>query len=73
MVDQTLLERVTRLPRPERLEVFDALKQTLGEGEVTVTPEIATMLDGRLADLRNNPSAGISAADSVAQLRALVR
>jgi len=72
MVDQQLLERVTRLPRAEREEMFDALKYTLSDDEPDFTPELAAMLNGRLANYREHPETGIPATESVAMLRALV-
>jgi len=41
MVDQSLLERVTHLPRPERVELFDALRHSLGEAELHREPSVS--------------------------------
>jgi putative addiction module component (TIGR02574 family) len=60
MVDQTLLDRVSRLSQADRLELIGELWQSIEVDELEVTQAEGDLLDGRLADLRADPTAGRS-------------
>jgi len=50
-----LLAAALRLSPSERLELIEALWDTLSEQDLPVTPEEQALLDARLADLDANP------------------
>jgi len=50
-----LLAEVLRLSPSERLQLIEALWDTLSEEDIPVTPEERALLDARLADLEANP------------------
>ena len=52
-----LLAEVLRLSPSERLQLIEALWDTLSEEDIPVTPEEQALLDARLADLEANPGA----------------
>ena len=45
-----------KLSALERLELLEALWDTLSDDDIPVTPEERALLDARLADLEANPS-----------------
>lgn len=49
------LAEALRLSRGDRLELIEALWDTLSEEDIPVTPEERALLDARLADLDANP------------------
>lgn len=53
MVDQTLLERALQLDEPARRELISVLQDSLDGGEVS--PEIAAIIDQRIAEADANP------------------
>jgi putative addiction module component (TIGR02574 family) len=52
-----LLAEALKLSPGDRLQLIEALWDTLSEEDVPVTPEERALLDTRLADLENNPDA----------------
>jgi putative addiction module component (TIGR02574 family) len=52
-----LLAEALKLSPSDRLQLIEALWDTLSEADVPVTPEERTLLDERLADLEQNPDA----------------
>ncbi len=50
-----LLAEVLRLSPSERLQLIEALWDTLSEEDIPVTPEERALLDARLSDLEANP------------------
>ena len=52
-----LLAEALKLSPGDRLQLIEALWDTLSEGDIPVTPEERTLLDERLADLEQNPDA----------------
>jgi putative addiction module component (TIGR02574 family) len=52
-----LLAEALKLSPSDRLELIEALWDTLSEDDVPVTPEERALLDERLADLERNPDA----------------
>ena len=50
-----LLAQAMRLSPGDRLELIEALWDTLAEEDIPVTPEERALLDARLADLEANP------------------
>jgi putative addiction module component (TIGR02574 family) len=54
-VSTDLLEEAMRLPARERLQLIDALWQTLSEEDIPITAEERALLDARLADFEANP------------------
>jgi len=55
MVDEALISRVRGLSTADRLELIGAVWETLSPEDVPVTEVEKSLLDGRLADLENNP------------------
>ncbi len=60
MVDQTLLDRVSRLSQADRLELIAELWQSIEVDELEVTQAERDLLDDRLADVHDRPAAGRS-------------
>jgi putative addiction module component (TIGR02574 family) len=54
-VSTDLLEEAMRLPARERLQLIDALWQTLSQEDIPITAEERALLDARLADFEANP------------------
>jgi putative addiction module component (TIGR02574 family) len=52
-----LLAEALKLSPGDRLQLIEALWDTLAEGDIPVTVEDRTLLDERLADLEQNPGA----------------
>ncbi|HEU4366827.1 MAG TPA: addiction module protein [Methylomirabilota bacterium] len=52
-----LLAAALKLSPSERLQLIEALWNTLSEEDIPVTPEERALLDERLADLERNPDA----------------
>ena len=52
-----LLAEVLKLSPSDRLQLIEALWDTLSEADIPVTAEDRALLDERLADLEQNPSA----------------
>ena len=52
-----LLAEALKLSPSDRLQLIEALWDTLSEEDIPVTPEERTLLDERLADLEKNPGA----------------
>jgi putative addiction module component (TIGR02574 family) len=52
-----LLAEALKLSPSDRLELIEALWDTLSEDDIPVTPEERALLDERLADLERNPDA----------------
>lgn len=50
-----LLAEALRLSPSDRLQLIEALWDTLSEQDIPVTPEERALLDARLADLEANP------------------
>jgi len=50
-----LLAEALRLSPSDRLQLIEALWNTLSEEDIPVTPEERALLDARLADLEANP------------------
>ena len=50
-----LLAEVLKLSPSDRLQLIEALWDTLWEDDIPVTPEERVLLDARLADLEANP------------------
>lgn len=51
-----LLAEVLKLSPTDRLQLIEALWDTLSDEDIPVTPEERALLDVRLADLEANPS-----------------
>jgi putative addiction module component (TIGR02574 family) len=69
MVDQALLEQMKRLGVEDRLEIIGALWDTIDPDTLPVEPEVATLIDERLADADADPLAGESWEDVRESLR----
>ncbi|OGK76231.1 MAG: hypothetical protein A2050_17860 [Candidatus Rokubacteria bacterium GWA2_73_35] len=52
-----LLAEALKLSPSDRLQLIEALWDTLSEEDIPVTPEERALLDERLADLEKNPDA----------------
>ena len=51
-----LLAEALKLSPSDRLQLIEALWDTLSEEDIPVTPEERALLDARLADLESNPA-----------------
>jgi putative addiction module component (TIGR02574 family) len=56
-MDTDLLAEALKLSPGDRLQLIEALWDTLSEGDIPVTPDDRVLLDERLADLEQNPDA----------------
>jgi len=54
-MDTHLLTEALKLSPGDRLQLIEALWETLSEEDIPVTPEERALLDARLADLDANP------------------
>lgn len=70
MVNQVLLEQAKQLSEAERVELADAIWQTVDADSLPVSSEIATLIDQRVAEVKANPMAGRPSDEVVAELRA---
>ncbi len=70
MVNQTLLDQAKQLTVAERVELADAIWQTVDADSLPVTPEVAALIDQRVVQVKANPMAGRSSDEVVAELRA---
>lgn len=52
-----LLAEALKLSPSDRLQLIEALWDTLSQEDLPITPEERALLDERLADLETNPSA----------------
>ena len=64
-----LLAAALKLSPRDRLELIEALWDTLSDEDVPVTPEQRALLDERLADLERNPDAHSSWEEVKARLQ----
>ena len=56
-MNTNLLAEALKLSPSDRLQLIEALWDTLSEADIPVTAEDRALLDERLADLEQNPSA----------------
>jgi putative addiction module component (TIGR02574 family) len=56
-MNANLLAAALKLSPSDRLQLIEALWDTLSEEDIPVTPEERALLDERLADLEKNPDA----------------
>lgn len=68
MVDQALLEKVMRLDESARRELRDALDDSLDDRYVS--PEIAAIIDQRIAEADANPDDFVTLEDFEREVRA---
>jgi putative addiction module component (TIGR02574 family) len=54
-MNSNLLTEALKLSPSDRLQLIEALWETLSEEDIPVTPEERALLDARLADLDANP------------------
>lgn len=54
-MNSALLEQVVKLSPQERIELIDALWESLQEEDIPLTPEQMKELDRRLDDIEKNP------------------
>ena len=54
-MNRDLLTEALKLSPSDRLQLIEALWDTLSEEDIPVTPEERALLDARLADLEANP------------------
>jgi len=67
-VNTELLAEALRLSPADRLQLIEALWDTLSEEDIPVTPEDRVLLDERLADVERNPDAQSSWSEVKARL-----
>lgn len=70
MVNQVLLEQAKQLSEAERVELADAIWQTVDADSLPVSPEVAALIDQRVAQVKANPMQGRPSEAVVAELRA---
>lgn len=71
MTDSALISRVKALSPRERLELVGVVWETLDQSEIPVSTAERELLDARLQDLEENPSAQSPWEDVRARLRKL--
>jgi putative addiction module component (TIGR02574 family) len=67
-MNRDLLAEALKLSPSDRLQLIEALWDTLAEADLPVTPEQRALLDARLADLEANPGDQSSWPDVKARL-----
>lgn len=67
MVDHALLEQVMRLDESTRRELRDAIDDSLDDG--SVSPEIAAIVDQRIAEADSNPDDFVTLTDFEREVR----
>ncbi|WP_298229623.1 addiction module protein [Gryllotalpicola sp.] len=67
MVDRALYERALQLDESARRELISALQDSLDAGEIS--PEVAALIDQRLAEADANPEAFVSLDEDDRELR----
>ena len=72
MIDESLMEQIVRLEPTERLELIEAVWDSLSPDDVPVTKAERALLDARLADMESNPDAQSSWADVKSRLERLL-
>ena len=72
MIDEGLLERIQRLEPVDRLELIEAVWESLASDDLPVTDAEKAMLDARLAEMESNPSNQSSWSDIKKRLEKLL-
>ncbi|HIZ34537.1 MAG TPA: hypothetical protein H9815_02075 [Candidatus Ruania gallistercoris] len=67
MINRSLLDQALRLDEPARRELIVALQQSLGAEEVA--PEVAAIIDHRIAEADADPDDSVSLDDFERQIR----
>ncbi|WP_298227815.1 addiction module protein [Gryllotalpicola sp.] len=67
MVDQALYERALQLDESSRRELIAALQDSLDAGEIS--PEVAALIDRRIAEADANPETFVSLDEDERELR----
>lgn len=70
MVNQVHLEKANPLSGAERVDVADAIWQTVDPDSPRGSPDVAALIDQRIAEVGANPMAGQAAEEVVEELRA---
>lgn len=73
MIDESLLEQIVRLEPTERLELIEAVWDSLSPDDLPVTEAERALLDARLADMELNPADQSPWADVKSRLERLLR
>lgn len=73
MVDQALLEQALKLNDADRAELANAIWNTVDPDAVPVAPEVAALIDQRVADVETHPMQGRPVEDFIEELRARTR
>jgi putative addiction module component (TIGR02574 family) len=69
MVDRALLEQVRQLDDADRLELLGEIWDTLDADALPVTPEVADLIDKRIADADQDPGHSQPWSEVLADLR----
>lgn len=72
MIDAALISKVKSLSPEDRLELIGVVWESLDQSKVSVSPSERDLLDTRLKDVEENPSAQSSWPEVRARLRKLV-
>ena len=72
MIDDSLMEQIVRLEPTQRLELVEAVWDSLSPADLPVTEGERALLDARLADMESNPDDQSSWADVKVRLERLL-
>ena len=72
MIDESLMEQIVGLAPTERLELIEAVWDSLSPDDLPVTEAERALLDARLADMELNPDDQSSWADVKSRLERLL-
>jgi putative addiction module component (TIGR02574 family) len=72
MIDESLMEQITKLEPAERLELIEAVWDSLSPDDLPLTEADRALLDARLADMESNPDDQSSWADVKSRLERLL-
>ena len=72
MIDESLMEQIVRLEPTERLELIEAVWDSLTQDDLPITEADRALLDARLADMESNPDDQSSWADVKSRLERLL-
>jgi putative addiction module component (TIGR02574 family) len=72
MIDEALLEKIQRLQPVDRLELIEAVWESLAPDDLPITDAEKALLDARLAEMDSNPDNQSTWSDAKKRLEKLL-